>query len=448
MEQKETTDLQPSSAQEFIAEELKFSVSRKAGSRIEFEVEAFPVLLQKAQKEAVREISKEVSLPGFRKGKAPEEMVAKHYPNQVEKSWKEKVADLSFRACEKVAHIPPLNRDTKINYNLKSCSMAEGAKLSISFEVEPEVPSVNLETIELKAVKRAEVDEEKIDELIRQIQFFFATWKEITDRPVQEGDILILDVEDIETSPSYLLFEKTRFEVKEKSMAQWMFSLVLGKNSGETIEGVSTPDETLSEEEKKAFPPKKVRVHIVKIEEPTLPPLDDAFAQKVGVPTMVELRETVQKLLNRQADEHLQETLRKELNDFLLTRYAFDLPNSLIENEMMFRFKHLLNDSEFASHWKRLSEEEQNNVFSSIHEQSKKAVMLFYLCRKILKDAHIHVSLSDLPKPPQTILETLILPPPPLTHLQSPEEIKQAEAYSHLVLQKAQDYLVSHAKLI
>ena len=50
-------------------------------------------------------------------------------------------------------------------------------------------------------MKRPEVNEEKVEETIRQVQLFFAEWKHITDRPVQEGDFVLLDVDVIEEDP-------------------------------------------------------------------------------------------------------------------------------------------------------------------------------------------------------------------------------------------------------
>ena len=54
----------------------------------------------------------------------------------------------------------------------------------------------------------------------------------------------------IEEEPEKRLFTNTRFEVSDKSMAQWMKALVIGKHAGDSVEGVSTADENMPEEEK------------------------------------------------------------------------------------------------------------------------------------------------------------------------------------------------------
>ena len=54
-------------------------------------------------------------------------------------------------------------------------------------------------------------------------------------------------------------------------MAKWMRDLVIGKNTGESVEGVSVPDDDASQEDKENLKPKKVRLTIKAIDTATLP---------------------------------------------------------------------------------------------------------------------------------------------------------------------------------
>ena len=60
-----------------------------------------------------------------------------------------------------------------------------------------------------------------------------------------------------------------------------MTDLLIGMQAGESKEGVSQPDESASEEEKKEHPPKKVKVTLLDLEVQKLPAIDDALATKV-----------------------------------------------------------------------------------------------------------------------------------------------------------------------
>lgn len=435
----------PVSTPEFKNDQVRVVVHRRPACRIEFEIEVFPPLVKSAQEKAIKVVGKEVTLPGFRKGKAPDHLVLKNYPTQVDKQWQECIADLAFRESQKLAKAPMLNNEPKINFNMKSHSL-DGAKLILGFETEPSVPNINPKDIELKNVERPAVNEEKINETIRQVQLFFAAWNKVSDRPIKQGDFVILDVDVIEEEPHTKLFADVRFEVTDKSMAKWMKDLVLGHQKGETLEGVSIPDADASEDDKEKLKPKKVRVKIKEVEEATIPELDDSFAQKVGASSVAEMRTSIEKLLTNQADAHVQEKLREQLSDVLLSKYPFDIPHSLIDRETRFRMQQLLKDNEFVNYWKNMTNEARKRTVSSIAEQSEKAVRMFYLCRKILADANIKVSANDLPKPPNTPLEFLLGDRRDFNP-QENSEVHQAEAFSRLLLEKAEDYIIANATI-
>lgn len=446
MEQKENqvaTTEAPASSPEFKNDQVRVVAHRRPACRVEFEVEAFPPLVKAAQEKAIKAVGKEVTLAGFRKGKAPTALVLKNYPTQIDKQWQESIADLAFRESEKLANIPMLNNEPKINFNMKSHSL-EGARLIIGFETEPTVPQINPKEVELKAVDRPVVNEEKISETIRQVQFFFAVWTQISDRPIKEGDFVVLDVDVIEEEPHTKLFADVRFEVTDKSMAQWMKQLVMGHNKGEILEGVSIPDADASEEDKEKLKPKKVRINIKEVEEATVPELNDEFAQKVGASNLAEMRISIEKLLTNQAEAHVQEKMREQLSDVLLTKYPFDIPVSLIDRETRFRMQQLLKENEFVTYWQNMTNEARKRTVSSIAEQSEKAVRMFYLCRKILADANIKISPNDLPKPPSTPLEFLLANRRDFNP-QGNNEVHQAEAFSRLLLEKAEDYIIANA---
>lgn len=429
--------------QELSNDFVQLKVHKRPACRIEFEVSASKNLVESARSKAIRNIAKQVTLPGFRKGKAPDSLIVKNYPTDVDKKWQECIADKAFQECEKLANVPLLNKETRVTFNMKSHS-TEGAELLLSFETEPSIPSIDPQQYHPIEIERPAVNEEKVSETIRQVLFFFAEWKAVQDRPVQEGDFVTLDVDIIENEPTTPLFSGTRFEVTDKSMAQWMKKLVLGKKIFESMEGMTEVDADVKPEEKEAFTSQKVRITIKSIDQATLPSLNEEFLKKLGVSSEEELKKNVEALLNKQADAHVKEKQREHVNEFLLSQYPFDLPATLIEKETQFRMKQLSGDPSFMKYWKSLKDEDKKKTVDSIYFQSEKAVRMFYLCRKLLSDAKITISPQDLPQPPLTPLEALLNPDQMLHYHQQPE-IKHAEALSRLVLEKAEDYVIDNA---
>jgi FKBP-type peptidyl-prolyl cis-trans isomerase (trigger factor) len=321
----------------------------------------------------------------------------------------------------------------------------KGALLSLFLETEPQIPHVDPSKMHKEAIKRPAVGDTQIDEAIKQTSLFFAQWTPVENRAVQVGDFVSLDVDVIENTPPIPLFSNTRFEVTQKAMAKWMFDLVIGKNTGDQAEGISVPDESASEEEKKELAEKKVRLTVRAIHTATIPELDEAFFKQLGVNNLDEMRTNITQLLNKQADAHTKEEERKQVNDFLLKECSFDLPVTLIEKETEFRFRQLWQDTSFQEYWKNLSQEEKTSLIRTVQEQSGKAVRLFYLCRQILADANIQITPQELePSSANTPLDLLMQLQQPHA-MEKSGDLQQAEAYAKFVLEKAQDFIWRHA---
>ncbi len=256
------------------SESVRVSVHRKPSCRIELHVSTGKSIVDAARKEAIKAVNKEVSLPGFRKGKAPEDIILKKFPNDVERKLHKAIADLAFIEAQKISNVPLLNNNSTISFDLKKHS-DEGAELVFTFETEPKIPAPDPKLFSPKSVDRPEVGDKQIDEAIRQMMFFYAQWTPIEDRPVREGDFIMIDLDTVEGETSQKVFHHIRFEVVPERMAAWMRNLVLNAKAGDVLEGMSEPDDNASEEEKKEFKPKKVRLHLLKVEQAVLPELND-----------------------------------------------------------------------------------------------------------------------------------------------------------------------------
>lgn len=190
---------QDSQPQEFTAPDIHLTVHRKPACYVEYHVTLGAHFLKQAKEEAAKKVKKQISLPGFRKGKVPEELVIKNYPQEVEKESTSVLANLAWKESDQLAHVPLLHRDSKVSYQIKN-KQEDAIELVLTFETEPLIPHVDPAAFQLQEVPRPVIDKVKIDEMVRQTRLFFAPWEQITDRPVQEGDFVLLDVDDVETT--------------------------------------------------------------------------------------------------------------------------------------------------------------------------------------------------------------------------------------------------------
>lgn len=433
--------------QEYKSDAVTFTIEYKPHCIAEYHVKASPEIVKTAYKQAIKAIAKEVSLPGFRKGKTPDALIIKNFSGPIEERWKKTIADLAFLECQKVAKINVLDRDTRISFDMKKFSAEEGAEMTYSFEMEPIVPEINLDNITLREVKRETVDDQKVEDMIHQIQMFFANWEKIENRGVEENDTIIIDVDIIETEPAERALTNARFEVKEEKLAKWMRDLVLGMEIGESKEGVSQVDEGASEEEKAATPPKKILLTLKGIELPRLPEIDDALAQKVGVATAAQMRENIQKLLNKQADEHVTRSYREQVTEFLLTNYPFPLPQSSVKGETQHRIKQLISDPQFQKKITAMTPDERKQTISNLELQAERAIRLFYISRKIAEEQKFSLLSSEVHKEVTTPLEAMFSEQTDYYDENEPSQEKKSLAMARLLLTKTEDFLISKAKI-
>ncbi len=433
---------------EYKSEAVTFTIERKPECVAEYKVKTSADLVKKARKNAIRAVSKEVSLPGFRKGRAPDHLIVKKFAGPLEERWQKAIADETFRECQKLAHTPLLGEDARISFNVDKHSLEEGAEVTYTFETEPLVPKIDLATIEIEEVKKETVDAKKIEETLHDIQMFFCEWEKISDRGIKEGDHGVIDVDIVETEPPQKALTNARFQVDKKKMAKWMHDLIIGMKIGEAKEGLSEPDPDASEEEKKATPPKKVRMILRSIENPKLPPIDDALAQKLGAKDEKEMRENLEKLLNKQAEEHAQKHYREQVSKHLVETYPFDLPKSLLQKETQFRIKQLVADPAFQQKMMGMNEEERKAAIKDIETQGEKAVRLFYISRHIIEENKIPVSPSEVHQEVKTPLEALFSDQSDIYNAKEQSQEQKAIAMSRLILSKAEDFLISKAKIV
>lgn len=433
----------PTEHREFSSEEAHVHVHYLPDCRVEMKVKTSPQLLKEARKNAAKNVSKEVTLPGFRKGRAPDEMIAKKFPNDVEKQMHKTLADLAFVAAQKVAKVPVLNNNSPISFDLKKQSPEEGAELVFTFETEPTIPSVDPSTFVAKPVERAEVGEKQLDEAIRQMRFFYAQWKPVQDRPIQNGDYIMIDLDTIDGENVQKVFHHIRFEVSKERMANWMKKMVEGGKAGDVLEGVSEPDETATDAEKEEFKPKNVRLTILKVEEAILPEINEEFANKVGAKDVDHMRESISNLLNKQADDKVQTETREQVNQFLIENYLFDLPQSLIETEKKHRLAQAQLDPKFKAAHNKMSQDERKSLDEKLMVESNQAVRLFYLSRQIVQDAKIPVTHQEVQNEAISIYQSYGSRSPETDNL--PKEI-YALALSKVILAKAQDHVIQQSE--
>ena len=422
---------------------------------VKLEVEFFPrcrvtmkvlpekVLWEKSKKKAAREISKEVSIPGFRKGKAPESLIEKKYPSALKQETDKVVANEAFRAAQAEAKVPILNGNSQVNFQTGKENENE---LIFQFETEPTIPSVNPADFTLEQETVDAVTPEKVTEAVEGIRMFFAEWEQIENRGIEESDFVVLDIDDIDQEPPVKAFSDARFQVTEEKMADWMIHLVKGLKKGETVEGESRADAKSSEEVKKMFKKKKVLITVKGIEKAILPPVDDSLARKLGTSSVEALQKKMETILTEQSNKSVQDKQRESIANQLCEKVIFDIPATVLGKEANHRMSQLFNDPTFKKEWdETMTAEQKEEKKQEITKSSENAIKLFYICRNIIASNDIPLSENELSPKYDSLLDMMYADPGQLNYENQSKERKAME-FTKLMLTKAEDWLIEQVK--
>lgn len=415
-------------------------VQRLPGCRIRLEIQVDAEATKAAYAKAVKNVSKEVSLPGFRKGKAPEALILKQYGKHVTREWHDLIANAAFQEFLQTTNLLPFTREKSVRrVEVKSASLETGSHVIIEYETSPAVPKVDKAQIKIEPYPRHVVTEKNIDERIHNLQLHYADWSIVNDRPIQEGDFVDLDIVAIDSHPQRTICEDMRFEVAEGKMGGWMRKLLIGRNLHESVEGISEREEN-DETSAADFQATQCRITVKSIYTTQLPTLDEAFAKKLGLKDIADLRPKVVDELNRRADAEVKDRHRAQVEEQLLRLYPFEIPSSIIDEQkrvMVAERLHRLKQSGTTEPMDQLRKEVENAVEQELH----RAYRLFFLCRSVADAHNIQVLQNEIY---DEMGRQMMMSPEQAAAFQNmgAEEV-QSKLFVNVLSRKALDYLAS-----
>lgn len=429
------------STQEFKNKQITVNVHQEPHCIVKLDITVHPEATQAAHAKAVREISKEVSIPGFRKGKVPETMLSKQFGKDIEKEFKNLVINTSFKEALDLTKLYPYKEKGSIRrLDCPRCSKDEGATINVEYEAFPSVPEVEPKSLHFAKKNPNAVTPKDIEDEILQMTYHYATWQEVTDRPAQEGDFVDLKIVALENENEREICDNTRFLIAQGKMGEWMRKLIIGLNAGESAVGWSEKEDPESEA---PFKSTECRLTVQKIYTAVLPALDEELAKKFGAASLEDFQTKVVKSLEKKAVDLTKEKMREELQTLLSDKYHFELPTSLVEEEKRERLHQLLHR---LDHQKNLSKEEKQERKKELdieaQREAERALRLQYLLYKVIHDHHLDVAPAEVL---QEYVRQLMLPEDERLISTKEEDVEVSRSYLRRVIlfQKALDHLIA-----
>ncbi|HID98538.1 MAG TPA: trigger factor [Thermodesulfobacteriaceae bacterium] len=285
---------------------------------------------------AYNKLRKNVSVSGFRKGKAPRSILERQYGPEVENEVLEKlVQDTLPQALKEADEVLILAPKVDSASRIKA---GESFSYTALLDLWPEFDLPDYRNIELTR-PRAEVTEEEIQEQIQALRSHFATVEDVEeDRPVEEGDLAVIDyVGVIDGEPAKgLTADNYYIEVGSGYFNPEFEKQLLGmeKGSEKSIE-ITYPEDAVNENV--AGKTVIYEVELVSIKKKVLPELDTDFIRNLGsdFKSVEDVEERLRQQIQKDKEEAVQSSLRNQLLDRLVEQTDFPVPERLIEQKLM-----------------------------------------------------------------------------------------------------------------
>ncbi|OAI52199.1 trigger factor [Betaproteobacteria bacterium SCGC AG-212-J23] len=287
--------------------------------------------IEKQVDERLKQMARNVRMPGFRPGKVPMKLIAQTYGSQVRSEVLGDAVQKSFsdavrEAKLKVAGYPRIEK--------KDDAGANALEFSATFEVYPDVKvgDVSAATIERPQVTVDDAAVEKTIEILRKQRTQFVA----AERAAQDGDRLTVDFEGTIDGQPFAggKAENFPFLLGEGRMLPEFETAARGMGAGETKTfELKFPGDYHGKDV--AGKQASFVLTLKKLEQPRLPELDAEFAKQLGVADgdVAKMKTEVRGNVERETAKRIEARIKAQTLQALLDATPLELPKSLIEQE-------------------------------------------------------------------------------------------------------------------
>lgn len=422
---------------------------RKEGNEGVLTIEVSPEKFDQALDQAFKKVSKDVQIPGFRKGKIPRKIFENKFG--VESLYQDAVdivlPDAYGQAIEETAIEPIAQPDVDIEKIEQGETLVFTAKVT----VKPEVTLGGYKGLEVEE-QSVEVTDEDVDHDLEHQREHHAELVIKEEGTAEQGDTVVMDFEGFMDEESFDggKGENHSLEIGSGQFIPGFEEQLVGKTTGEDTEvEITFPEDYHAEElagKKATF---KVKIHEIKYKE--LPEIDDEFAKDVDeeVETLDELKikkkEQLEEQKKQEADNQKRETLIEKASE----NAQVDVPVEMIDTEleqMVKEFEQRLQAQGMTMEmYAQFSGQDEDALKEQMKDDAAKRVKTNLTLEAIVNTENLEASEADVKAELEKMASMYNL---------DMDQLKQmlggnADAIKEdLKMRKAIDFLVEHSKTI
>lgn len=347
--------------------------------------------LSPIQQKVLKNFQKSVTIPGFRPGKAPLNMVHQRYKESIEQDIVDEALRKFYSEALIKANVKPVAQGKITDFKFQD--VESGMELEIEVEIEP--------TVELKKYKGLkvekniiEVTDEMIDESLEHMREQFATVKEMDE--AKKDHFVHFSAQELDNAGVPIVGHK--YDNLQSQLGAGKFdpeieSQLIGikKNEKRVVHKEILPSDGNKENQSQIS---MLEIHALKIEEKEFPELNDEFVKNLNdenLENLAQLRQRIHDNMKMDLEHRGEHTFQNRLIDELLKENPSEVPPSMVDNYL----NEMIKDIKKQSQDKNVDEESMRKEYkaSAIHN-----LRWYFLKKKLIEVENISVSDEEVLK--------------------------------------------------
>ncbi len=277
--------------------------------------------------------AKYFNIPGFRKGKAPIQIVERYYGKEI--FYEDAFNEIAGEALEEAVEKNKLEIVSRPDIEVIQIEKGKDLVFEAIMQTKPEAELGKYKGIEIEKIEYNVTDED-IEHELKHMQEHNSRIITIEDRPVEKGDIATIDFEGFVDGEAFEggKAEGHELEIGSNTFIPGFEDQIIGMNIDEEKEiEVKFPEEYFSKELAGKDATFKVKVHEIRKKE--LPKLDDEFAKDVSeFDTLKELKKSIKEKQQKQNDDKAKYETQDAAIKAVCEDMKVEIPSGMIETEV------------------------------------------------------------------------------------------------------------------
>lgn len=308
---------------------MSVQVEKLENSTVKLTIEVPAEQFDAAMQDVYNRQKKNISIPGFRKGKVPRQMVERMYgPEVFYDDAANQIMPQAYSDAAKESGEDIMSRPT---VDIVQIEKGKPFIFTAEVAVRPDVKLGEYKGVEVTKID-TEVSDEEVETELNNERERNARTITVEDRAIQSGDTAVIDFEGFADGKAFEggKGENHNLEIGSGSFIPGFEDQLIGKNSGDEVEvNVTFPEDYHAEDLKGKDAVFKVKIHEVKAKE--LPEADDEFAQDVSeFDTIAEYRDSIRKKLEERKADMAKNEQKQEAIDKIVEASEMELPDAIV----------------------------------------------------------------------------------------------------------------------